>query len=1701
MKRVLCMLICIFFTICLFFSLIFAQQDPNDPGDADTLYFTAGAPCSSNGDTLYIPSGGGNVRIYINIWNDAGVRAMTVPLVDTCYGPPSNAYLDALNNNNSLSYLGSRIKSVTGFDGYINLDLHPPQVLYGAITYGDTLPAGDGLFSTMVYSVSDEGQICLDTSFYAPVVLTFTNPDGFSYTPRFISKCFYIRQGPLPVPAFNGNPVIGEKNLEVNFTDSSEGIIDSWYWSFGDGYFSTSVNPTHIYKEAGSYNVKLIVTNQFGSDSLIMENYIQVLAKLLVDFNADPTVGAPSLGVQFTDNSIGNVTSWKWYFGDNDSSSLQNPYHEYTSFGTYDVTLIATSINGSDTVTKANFIFAYPALTGDSVRILDVTTLPNQEDVVLPIILSNESDSLKEITVPLSFGDSNSVHVDSVSFTGSLAAHFDSKIGNASNDDGTVLVSLVANEPPGLEQGQGLLAKIYLRVKDIVPGLVVTFDTSFIVPNYSLDFVNWFTQAITPAFSDGHVFVAKADSTPPVSPQNLVASPLESGISLTWTTVTEPDLRLYAIYRNTESFTPDSLSDTLATSTDTFYLDPDVSSGEIYFYRVSAVDSSWNESEYSNEASATFGDTTPPVITVGPTDIATTDSSATIYWKTDEAADGYVEIWEDPSWVPAGDHSDFLLEHIITLTQLTPSTIYKYRVYSTDSLGNDPSYSVEDSFTTASGPDVVSPQIILGPAVVLVTHNSATIEWTTDEIATSIVHYGLEASLPDSIVDSSFVKNHSVTLINLVPDTLYYYQVSSKDPSGNGPSYSDTLDLTTLAAPDTLPPTIVLGPIHSGITHNQAIISWLTDEIATSIVQYGPSKLYGSKKTDSDFVQDHRVILTNLEDSTLYYYRVGSVDPQSNGPIWSLNYHFWTKATPDTLPSIILTGPYVPWVSNNLAQIEWTTDEPSNSRVYYGLGGSYDNVVGSPEYVTEHSVVLTNLQSGTTYSYYVSSTDPSHNTVESKHGGGGLQPLDTGDDQFRTKPSPDVLPPVIISGPYITYTNPNLAIVEWITDETSNSIVEYGLTQSYSTILTYPKATINHSAYITNLNPNTTYHYSVGSVDISRNGPTYSSDFTFTTPDDVLDTDPPVITTPPGIAYIDQSQVIITWETDEPADSYIGYEHIGELAEKIVGESYFVPNHLMMFSFPPSSDSFNVRVFSTDPYGNGPTYSDFFIVNVPTTEDVTPPVLISGPQVVYVSQNSAKIEWETDELSSSFIEYGISEEYTDIEGNPGNDSLHEVILTNLSAATTYHYQIKSADLFANVYLGSDSTFVTASSSDITPPAAPTGLLTSYGNQSLTLFWEENSESDLSGYNLHHGTSISDTLLLIASNLSDTSYKDNGLVNGIVYYYQIAAVDQNSNESPFSEVICSKPLSYILGDYNGDEEIDIVDVVAIVNYLFKGAEGHEPLEAGNVNYDQDVTIADVVYLINYLFRGGDDPCLCTIPEESLARYEQRANAILGLSFPSEEESQVIEVLLDAVVEEEVAGVQIDLVFDPSMLEIKEINTTERTDKLGLYYHTEAGNVKIGMVDIYGVHTMAPGEETILKIKFYKKRKEAGISDAKIENAIVVNTMANELEVEIKPNKVIKTIPQTFSLAQNYPNPFNARTVIMYSLPRDSKVEITIYNILGQRVKTLLNEHQQAGYKSIVWDGTNQKGKEVASGIYFYRIQAGDFVQAKKMLLLK
>ena len=127
---------------------------------------------------------------------------------------------------------------------------------------------------------------------------------------------------------------------------------------------------------------------------------------------------------------------------------------------------------------------------------------------------------------------------------------------------------------------------------------------------------------------------------------------------------------------------------------------------------------------------------------------------------------------------------------------------------------------------------------------------------------------------------------------------------------------------------------------------------------------------------------------------------------------------------------------------------------------------------------------------------------------------------------------------------------------------------------------------------------------------------------------------------------------------------------------------------------------------------------------------------------------------------------------------------------------------------------------------------------------------------------------------------------------------------------------------------------------------------------------------------------------------------------------------------------------------------------------------------------------------------------GISEYSEEFPYKVKVIAGSSAfVQMSIASILETLPEAFALSPNYPNPFNPTTHIEYALPSPEQVSIQIYNLLGQRVASLVNEWQDAGYHQTAWHGKDQRGRLVGSGVYFYRIRAGKFTESRKMILLR
>jgi len=225
----------------------------------------------------------------------------------------------------------------------------------------------------------------------------------------------YITAGNAPTASFTATPLEGEAPLAVQFTDTSTGTITSRSWDFGDGSSpSTATNPSHTYSAAGTYTVKLTVTNSYGSNTSEAESYIHAysITAPIADFIANSTSGPAPLAVQFTDQSSNGPTAWEWDFnsdGKTDSTE-QNPLYVYTAQGTYSVTLNAINGTAMGSETKSNYI------TVGNLPVVSFTVSP--QEGYAPLTVQFNDTSTGNVTSWLwDFGDGNTSTLQSPSHT------------------------------------------------------------------------------------------------------------------------------------------------------------------------------------------------------------------------------------------------------------------------------------------------------------------------------------------------------------------------------------------------------------------------------------------------------------------------------------------------------------------------------------------------------------------------------------------------------------------------------------------------------------------------------------------------------------------------------------------------------------------------------------------------------------------------------------------------------------------------------------------------------------------------------------------------------------------------------------------------------------------------------------------------------------------------------------------------------------------------------------------------------------------------------------------------------------------------------------------------------------------------------------------------------------------------------------
>jgi len=1043
---------------------------------------------------------------------------------------------------------------------------------------------------------------------------------------------------------------------------------------------------------------------------------------------------------------------------------------------------------------------------------------------------------------------------------------------------------------------------------------------------------------------------------------------------------------------------------------------------------------------------------------------------------------------------------------------------------------------------------------LLGRPAKIVGTDRARVGFAVNQPAGSIVDYGIVTWPSEKITEESGATDaelypwqvestadlavHHLELINLESSTEYRYMITlvnaagdtfTTNPRGNS-QWSHDYRFATSAAADTMPPVLVEGPI-GHVVDVLAVLGFRADVPVAATAFIGTAG--GTYRTEDEFefpdltadgerVFDdwHSIVLSGLEPGAAYQYRIemeaangkttvfeptagadggigkvaGVLQPRGGAG------SFTTSNDPDTQYPVILAGPTVTSKTHDTAIIEWTTDEPADSDIRFGVEELTDTETSGVS-ETSHKMTLSNLDPGVTYNYVAASTDALGNGA-----------TESGDAVFTTNPELDLTAPVITVDPEIIYKNDETATIQWMTDEDASAEVEFGTSDSLGFIRTLPDTDKLHTITLTNLEPGTTYLYQVSSIDLSNNGPTQSVVDSFTT-DAEADTSAPVIDNI-RVVTADSSAIVI-WTTDELADSFVDFGTINGVFDLVVGDVADVKAHEITLTNLDAGTTYFYTVGSIDRADNGPSRSLVDSFATAATADTTPPLTPTGLAGTIGSQQVV-LTWDAnDELDLA----GYS-----VYRRASADTAAALIASNLEETTyvdlglineeTYEYQLAAIDRSENLANLTDVLSMTPTAS--AAPSMPTDLARTgedfirpafvFGNAtpfnagaSLTYTVQVSTESDFSNVadsesGIEEGSGDAGTGLT-----SWTITRD--LTEGGTYYWRVRAIEGDLI-GPFSEAqeFVAQAEVALPGDFNGDSTVGFADFFLFVDAFGLPATGESAMF--DLNLDGNVGFPDFFLFVD-VFGTSAPGKLQTFAH----RMDDAAVLSLAAAGGSRDHDGLVTLRVWAEDVEDLEAFGLVLAYDPRAV------TFESAEEGAGHLLESQG----GASGLFAVLRHRPGEillangltqgdavagQGLLAELTFRSNGQGTLNQAFFDLREAFLSGADGQVRRVAQIRATQLRPAAYALGANYPNPFNPSTTIEYALPEQSQVELAVYDVLGQRVRVLVREHDHAaGFYAVAWDGRDAGGRSVGNGVYFYRLSAPAFHQTGKMLLVK
>ena len=301
---------------------------------------------------------------------------------------------------------------------------------------------------------------------------------------------------------------------------------------------------------------------------------------------------------------------------------------------------------------------------------------------------------------------------------------------------------------------------------------------------------------------------------------------------------------------------------------------------------------------------------------------------------------------------------------------------------------------------------------------------------------------------------------------------------------------------------------------------------------------------------------------------------------------------------------------------------------------------------------------------------------------------------------------------------------------------------------------------------------------------------------------------------------------------------------------------------------------------------------------------------------------------------------------------------------------------------------------------------------------------------------------------------------------------------------------------MFGDVNLNLNVDVADLVSVVGYIIEAYTfDQRKMDVGDVNFDANVDVFDLVAIINMILTG-------TSPVSPGLYYEDQF-AKVQLDYDDLERGVSGMVVVSSELPTDIAGVELEILYDPATVFLGKPQLGEDASFMSINSSNNGGGklkVLLHSGNLHSSGLINSGLADLVEIPVTANQHVASGDTVQIRlnKALLATSSASAVPVV----GLDAPLPISFKVAQNYPNPFNPTTTIEFSFgPRAKNVRLDIFNIIGQKVTTLINDFLPPGQHQVEWNSAGDNGQKVASGVYLYKLQVGQESQTKKMLLLK